>query len=1309
VDDGTTYFYRITASPSYGQNSRYSNEASATPTIDDPANPVAGLIQATDGFLYGTTQNGGTYGMGTVYKLDPSVGTTTILHSFSALDSGGNNSDGTNPKGALVQGTDGSLYGTASQGGIGSTDDYGRYGNGTLFKIDTSGNFTSLHSFSPVNDGSQPTCQLAKGADGNFYGTASYGGASQQGTIYSITPTGTFTLLHAFGSTAIAGFNEGSHPFGGLVLGTDGNFHGATYNGGSVIAPTGYDTGTLFSVTTGGQFNVDYTFYGDGGHTYANLLSNSDGWLYGTTVSYPGQIFQASAGISRTVYSFDSSGINGFNPYGGLIKGSDGAFYGTTEAGGTSGKGVVFKLDSSHNLTVLHSFTGYVQGDPGASDGDTPMGTLLQTSDGSLYGTTFYGGSTNSGMIFKLVPGTGGVYTYSGPVRNLNAPPAAPKNVTVTVVSPTSLTISWGAVPGATSYKVERALSQWGPFATIATTTATTYTDTGLTPGVSYYYRITAIIADGEGPPSEIISGTPSSAPAAPLNLVAAAGDTQVSLTWTSLVGATGYNVKRALNSGGPYSTIGSPTGASYIDTGLTNGTTYYYVVTGATTAGETNISNQAEATPTSAGPTNLTATSGNSVANLTWDPVTGATSYNVKVSNTNGGPYYMIKNVTSTSYQDNSVVNGKTYYYVVSALTSNGESSDSNQVKATPNYQPPNVIFLTATPGNAVVTLSWSAANRATTYNVKRSTTSGSGYTVIASPSAGVNNDQTTFVDSTLTNGKTYYYVVSGSNGGGESVNSLEACATPLSPPDVPTGLVASSGNGMVVLNWNASLRGLVYIIERSATAGGPYMPVGSILQDEDYPDSPLTWSDTGDQCASTAGVYDSSPVNGTTYYYVIVASNVGGLSGNSNEAVVTPNLAVPPVPTRLMVDAGDGSASLSWLDSESAIGYNVYRSTSSASRYTQVNAASISQTRFVDNVLADGTHYYYVVTALNASGESGYSNEVNTIPTAPSLSSAAAIQIAKDFCQGISVPITINSVVTAQFPAPKRYLGMEDTFWLPKWLVTFNGVVEVEVVDSLGIVNRFLNIGLVDQLEAEDHPVLSTIDENSARQVGTNVIQSSGISPADLGSTVAYFENFTDPPSSASQSWNLTWRRMYGTTPYLDQQASLTLAPEDGSVIAFSVAFSSQDPSVANMNNTSMEQALQTSENQLTSIGAVDESLNVEQLVVVRPNTFWQPGGTYEPSGAPARVAWDCDFLDGSNNFQIWVDAETGAIIGGTNLTTFSLREGTNRDIDCHARKSTHQKKAKRRITDSHFKKAKDYPSKKHRITVDNRQKRK
>jgi uncharacterized repeat protein (TIGR03803 family) len=318
----------------------------------DGAEPFGGLTQATDGNLYGTTRMGGVFNSGSIFKVTR-LGQFVSLYSFCAQ---AGCPDGAYPYAALVQSVDGNLYGTTQGGGAGNV--------GTVFKITTSGTLTTLHSFG-YTDGSPPQANLVQGLDGDFYGETAFGGSyGSYGTVFEINSNGKFKTLYSF--CAESGCTDGANPYSGLVLGNDGNFYGTTSNGGAAII-----YGTVFKITPHGQLTTLYSFClqgypcTDGSFPYAGLVQATDGNFYGATTNGGsndyGTLFAITPnGAMTTLHEFLNT--DGRYPFATLIQGTNGSFYGTTTQGGDltcdngSGCGTVFRLS-----TGLSPFVSFVQ------------------------------------------------------------------------------------------------------------------------------------------------------------------------------------------------------------------------------------------------------------------------------------------------------------------------------------------------------------------------------------------------------------------------------------------------------------------------------------------------------------------------------------------------------------------------------------------------------------------------------------------------------------------------------------------------------------------------------------------------------------------------------------------------------------------------------------------------------------------------------------------------------------------------------------------------------------------------------------
>ena len=343
--NGTVFAVNINGTGFTNLHTFTANSGSHYYTNSDGGFPYAGLILSGN-TLYGTAEASGSSGQGTIFKVNTDGSGFTTLHSFTARSFGGPNNDGANPEAGLIL-SDNMLYGTA--GGGGSS------GEGVVFAVNTNGmGFTNLYSFTGGNDGAGPRAGLT--LSGNMlYGTASAGGSSGNGTVFAVNTNGTgFTNLHSFTALSYNTNCDGALPFAGLIL--SGNMLYGTASAGGSSA-----NGTVFAVNTNGT-------------GFTNL------------------------------YSF-TGGNDGGSPQAGLIL-SGNMLYGTATYSGSSGNGTVFAVNTNGaGFTTLYSFTG-------SNDGAWPVAGLILAGN-TLYGTTEIGGSSGRGSVFSL--SLGSVGSYSGP------------------------------------------------------------------------------------------------------------------------------------------------------------------------------------------------------------------------------------------------------------------------------------------------------------------------------------------------------------------------------------------------------------------------------------------------------------------------------------------------------------------------------------------------------------------------------------------------------------------------------------------------------------------------------------------------------------------------------------------------------------------------------------------------------------------------------------------------------------------------------------------------------------------------------
>jgi uncharacterized repeat protein (TIGR03803 family) len=314
----------------------------------------------------------------------------TALHSFSSSGAS-QGPDFVTP----TQGRDGDLFGTTTGLNYSSI-----LNDGSIFRLQTTGEAAAPFSFNGT-DGSEPYAGVTLGTDGNFYGTAVAGGSAGYGVLFRVTSDGTYTVLHEF-----LGASDGMYPRAAPIEGFDGNFYGTTEDGANRLGATVYRYSLAGGFTSIHQFENSTDYF-----IMAPLIQDSDGNLYGTAyygANNCGSVFKlTTSGVLLMQQNFACSGIT--NPASPLLQASDGNYYGTTSGNNGNVSGAVFKMTSEGSVSVVHAFSA------NGSGGKTPVGGLVQATDGNLYGSTRFGGNAGYGTLYQITTGGKYVHLYSFP------------------------------------------------------------------------------------------------------------------------------------------------------------------------------------------------------------------------------------------------------------------------------------------------------------------------------------------------------------------------------------------------------------------------------------------------------------------------------------------------------------------------------------------------------------------------------------------------------------------------------------------------------------------------------------------------------------------------------------------------------------------------------------------------------------------------------------------------------------------------------------------------------------------------------
>ena len=462
-------------------------------------------------------------------------------------------------------------------------------------------------------------------------------------------------------------------------------------------------------------------------------------------------------------------------------------------------------------------------------------------------------------------------------------------------------------------------------------------------------------IGDGNEPLTNATLHCVPSAPVVKIGNSASSGKPQ--LTWRAVYGATSYRIYRSTSRGSGYSLLGTTTATSYTNTGAKAGTTYYYRVKACNDAGLSPYSNVVSGkvksvTPKPAAPV---VKIGNSAASgkpmLTWNAVSGATSYKVYRATSQNGTYSLLGSTSATSYTNTGAKEGVTYYYKVTAVNENGESESSNivsrQVKSvTPKPSAP-VVKIGHSAASGKPQLMWNAVSGATSYKVYRAAAESGNYSLLGTVTV------TNYTNTGAKAGTTYYYKVKAVNSAGESAysNIVSGRATVTT---LTMGHSASSGKPQ--LTWKAVSGAASYKVYRATAKNGAYSVINTTKA--------LTYTNTG-------------AALGTTYYYKVEALNAAGKSMGFSAVVegkVAPVLAVG-------YSSVSGKPQLTWKAVPGATDYQVYRSTQQNSGYKKINTTT--STSYVNTGAKAGTTYYYRIVAVKGTAASDFSNIVSARPS--------------------------------------------------------------------------------------------------------------------------------------------------------------------------------------------------------------------------------------------------------------------------------------------------------------------------------------
>jgi len=529
---------------------------------------------------------------------------------------------------------------------------------------------------------------------------------------------------------------------------------------------------------------------------------------------------------------------------------------------------------------------------------------------------------------------------------NIAVTPATPGGLTATSVSSSRIDLTWGDVSGESGYVIERSVNGT-TWSTVTTTTSdvTSYSDTGLVAGTKYFYRIRANSSVGASANATAVNATTrTTQPALSVTVVSSA---QINLSWTNVLGETGYRLERSTDNS-TWSTLGiaGVNVVTYANTGLNAGTVYYYRVV-AVDAGGDSAAGTANGTTLVGMPSGVTATAVSTTEiDVSWANQVAETGYRVERS-LDERNWILVTTTAAdvTSYANTGLVGGTRYIYRIRAVNAGGYSTPSANVSTYTVPLAPTASVTVAS--DTQVNVFWSNVAGETNYVVQRSADGSTGWATIASPLANV----VAYGNLGLTADTDYFYRVIAHNASGDSAASNVVAAHTMLP--APTGLTATAPSTTEIdLTWNDSTNETTYRLERSL--------------DE------RTWTLVATLGADVTSYANTGLVGGTRYLYRVRAVNAGGASAPSTNAST---YTVPLAPTISGTVASDTQVNVAWSNVNGETNYVLQRSDDGVNGWTTIGSPLANVIGFANTGLTADTSYSYRVIAHNASGDSAAS----------------------------------------------------------------------------------------------------------------------------------------------------------------------------------------------------------------------------------------------------------------------------------------------------------------------------------------------